>query len=117
MSSSTASAQPAPSRNAVRTARPGGKLVLLGTGAARGADWTGVWFRELAVFGAFGQQVEQVGDRQLSTYEFVLELLSAGKLKYDGVLTHTFPLADYRRAFSAITAKRSSGVIKAAFKF
>jgi threonine dehydrogenase-like Zn-dependent dehydrogenase len=78
---------------------------------------TGVWFRELDVLGAFGQQLEQWAGRQLTTYQLVLELMSSGKMKCDGMLTHTFPLADYRRALSAVTAKKSTGVIKAAFKF
>jgi len=104
-------------QDAVRTVRGGGKVVLLGTGSARGADLTGVWFRELDVLGAFGQQLEQWAGRQLTTYQLVLELMSSGKMKCDGMLTHTFPLADYRRALSAVTAKKSTGVIKAAFKF
>ncbi|MDD4890779.1 MAG: alcohol dehydrogenase catalytic domain-containing protein [Phycisphaerae bacterium] len=104
-------------QDALRTARPGGKVVLLGTGTGRGADWTGLWFRELDVLGAYGRQIETWEGRQIGTYQLVLELISAGKIKCDSLLTHTFALADYRKAFAAVTAKRSSGVIKAAFKF
>jgi threonine 3-dehydrogenase len=104
-------------QDALRTARPGGKVVILGTSTARGADWTGLWFRELTVLGSYGRQVEQWNGRAISTYELVLELIANGKLKFERLLTHTFALADYRKALTAVTAKRSSGVIKAAFKF
>lgn len=104
-------------QDAVRTARAGGKVVLLGTGSARGADWTGVWLRELDVFGSFGRQIENWQGRPVGTYQLVLELISNGKMKCDRLLTHTFALADYRKALATVTAKRSTGVIKAAFKF
>lgn len=104
-------------QDSLRLARPGGRVVLLGTSAARGVDWTAVWFRQLQVLGSYGRQVEQWGERRIGTYELVLELISGGKLKFERLLTHTFPLADYRRALSAVTDKRASGVIKAAFRF
>jgi threonine dehydrogenase-like Zn-dependent dehydrogenase len=104
-------------QDAIRSARPGGRVVLLGTSFAREVDWTAVWFRQLQVLGSYGRQIERWGEREISTYALVLELIAEGKMKFERLLTHTFALADYRKALAAVTGKRASGVIKAAFKF
>ncbi len=104
-------------QDAVRTVRGAGKVVLLGTSAGRGADWTAVWFREIDVLGAYGRQLEQWNGQAVSTYRIVMDLMTAGKLRCDGLLTHTWPIEHYRQALAAVTAKRASGVIKAAFTF
>ena len=104
-------------QDALRSVRPGGRVVLLGTSFAREVDWTAVWSRQIQVLGSYGRQIERWGERDISTYALVLELIADGKMKFERLLTHTFALADYRKALAAVTGKRASGVIKAAFKF
>jgi threonine dehydrogenase-like Zn-dependent dehydrogenase len=100
----------------LKWARARGQVVLVGT-AGGGADLTSVWFRELRVLGAYGRQVEQVGGRRVGTYQLVHELMAAGTLRTAGLLTHTFRLADYRRALAVGLAKSRHGAIKVAFDF
>ena len=97
--------------------RARGQVVLVGTGGGRGVDLTPIWFRELTVHGAYGRQVEHLDGREVGTYKLTHELLVAGKIKTTGWLTHTFPLSDYRTAFSVAMHKAAHQAVKVAFEF
>jgi threonine dehydrogenase-like Zn-dependent dehydrogenase len=97
--------------------RARGQVVLVGTGRGGGVDLTPIWFRELSVVGAYGRQIEQADGRRVSTYQLAHELMTAGKLKTAGILTHTFPLADYRSAFDVAMHKPAHKAVKVAFDF
>jgi threonine dehydrogenase-like Zn-dependent dehydrogenase len=93
-----------------------GTVVLVGTGHGVGVDWTPVWFRELTILGAYGRGVEQWQGRRVGTYALVHELMQSGQWPTSGLLTHRFPLTDYRRAFATAMNKRQ-GVVRVAFDF
>jgi len=97
--------------------RARGQVVLVGTAYTGQVDLTPVWFRELTVVGTYGRQVEHFGRKRASTYELTHELVAAGKLKLDGMLTHTFPLGEYRRAFATGMNKPANRAVKVAFDF
>ena len=94
-----------------------GQMVMVGTGHGGGVDLTPIWFTELTVLGAYGRQVEQYQGRQIGTYQLVHELLAAGKLRCDGLLTHTFSLDEYRHAFDVSLNKGRHQAVKVAFDF
>lgn len=95
--------------------RPRGQVVIIGTGSGGRLDLTPLWFTELTVMGAYGRQIEQFDRRSISTYRLVHELMVSGRMKLDGLLTHTFELADYRRAFDVGLHKGRHQAIKVAF--
>ena len=91
-----------------------GKLVLVGTAGQLGPlDAASIWFRELTVVGAncYSASVWRDGSRR--TYERAIELL-AGGYPAAGLLTHVFPLADYRQAFQTAMDKRRFASLKVA---
>ena len=119
---------------ALQWTRARGRVVLVGTGGPGRIDLTCVWFRELTVVGAFGRQIEHYeprdvegglqsryggigASREASTYQLVHELMAAGKLPVDGLLTHTFALRDYAAALDAAMHKSRHGAVKVAFDF
>lgn len=102
---------------AMKLARARGQVVMVGTSGGGRTDLTPIWFRELNVVGAYGRQIENWQGRRIGTYQLVHELMLAGKLPTQGLLTHTFPLADFRHAFVAATGKKRSACIRAAFTF
>ncbi len=102
---------------ACRIARSRGCVILVGTSGAGRIDPTPIWFRELTIIGGSGRQLENWQGRRVHTYNIVHELLIAGKLPGEELLTHTFSLSDYQDAFAAATSKGRSGCIKAAFTF
>ena len=91
-----------------------GKLVLVGTAGQLGPlDVASIWFRELTVVGAncYSASVWRDGSRR--TYERAIELLANG-YPAAGLLTHVFPLADYRQAFQTALDKRRFASMKVA---
>lgn len=97
--------------------RARGQMVMVGTGSGRGVDLTPVWFRELNVLGTYGRQIERFAGREIGTYQLVHELMAAGKLDVRAMLTHTLPLAQWRRAFEIGLAKGRHKAVKVAFDF
>ncbi len=101
----------------IKWTRARGQMVMVGTGNGGGADLTAVWFRELTILGAYGRQVERIGERSIGTYQLVHELMAAGKLSVGAMLTHKFPLADYRQAFTVAMNKDAHKAVKVALDF
>jgi threonine dehydrogenase-like Zn-dependent dehydrogenase len=97
--------------------RSKGQVVLLATAGEPPREMTPLWFQELDLLGCFGRASERVDGRQVGTYNLVLELMAAGRLDLQQMLTHTFPLAEYKQAFAAAMNKSRHGAIKVAFDF
>ena len=89
----------------------------MGTGHGGRIDLTPLWFRELSLVGAYGRQREHWDGRRVDTYALVHELILAGRLKTDGLLTHAFPLGEYRKAFTVAMNKSVHRAVKVAFDF
>jgi threonine dehydrogenase-like Zn-dependent dehydrogenase len=102
---------------ALKWTRARGQLVMVGTGHGRGADLTPVWFQELTVKGAYGRQIENFQGRRIGTYQLVHELMAAGNLPVRPLLTHTFRVEQYRKAFEASIQKERYEAVKVAIDF
>ena len=96
--------------HSLRLARGGGTVVLLGINFSPAAlDYSPVWARELRVTGVNCHGTERDGR---SSFDVAAEVL-AGLPELPGVLiTHRFPMRDYRKAVRAFLNKRESGAIK-----
>jgi L-iditol 2-dehydrogenase len=102
--------------DAMKFTRARGTVVEVGTSQIAVVDTTPLWLTELNVLGSNGRQFEEYDGRRMHTYEVVFDLMMKGRLNLKGLLTHTFALDDYRKAFQTISARGRSGVIKAAFR-
>jgi threonine dehydrogenase-like Zn-dependent dehydrogenase len=66
--------------------------------------------------GSHGRGIESwKGDRR-HTYEIVHDLLAAGLFPAAKLLTHTFPLEDYKTALDVLTSKGRHAAVHAAFR-
>jgi len=102
--------------NALRWARAGGTVVLVGVNLHRmNLDVTPVWYQEVDLLGAIGHDVVQWEGETLSTFELAMRWMQAGRIRCDGLLTHRYPLAAYRQAFAAAGDKHGTRSIKVAF--
>ncbi len=97
--------------------RSRGQLVLVGTGHGGRLDITPLWFTELTVLGAYGRQYEEFDGRRIESYKLAHEMMVAGKIKADNMLTHTFPLGRYKRALTVALNKSKYEAVKVAFDF
>ncbi|MGH2628208.1 MAG: hypothetical protein ACRDHY_16335, partial [Anaerolineales bacterium] len=101
--------------DALRWTRARGAVVLVGIDLRFvKADLTPVWHQEVELVGASGYGPESWRGRTIHTFELVMEMLQEGALRGDGLITHRFPLADYRRAIATALDKRT-GSIKVTF--
>ncbi len=77
-----------------------GTYVLVGTaGTLDKVDLSSLWFRELKLTGSSMFSYGFLHGRKVRTYELAVELLARGDYPKEGLLSHLFPLQDYRRAF------------------
>lgn len=99
--------------DALRFARTGGKVVLIGLAAIpRGVDWTPIWMNELEVKGSFACSTEEFRGRRFRTYEVALELMRERRVDLSPLVTHKFPLDRYREAIATAAGKRRAKAIK-----
>jgi threonine dehydrogenase-like Zn-dependent dehydrogenase len=106
--------------NALRWTRAGGAVVLVGVTLSRmKLDLTPVWYREVNLYGtlAHGAEVLPGSGENLSTFELTARWMLEGKLQTRGMLTHRFPLDDYRSAVRTAVDKARSHAVKVAFEF
>ncbi len=83
-----------------------GTLVLVGTaGKVNQVDVSSLWFRELNLTGSATYAYGLFQGQQVRTYQMAVDLLSRGDFPVDGLVTHTFPLAQYQSAFQAALDK------------
>ncbi|MBO0687306.1 MAG: zinc-binding dehydrogenase, partial [Candidatus Dormibacteraeota bacterium] len=89
---------------ALRAVRSGGRVVRVGVGRAARVQSTLAYYKEVDVVGSNGYRT---GD-----LDGALELLAGGTVPYRRWLTHSFPLASWRRGFQAAARPQRSAAVK-----
>ncbi|UCH87029.1 MAG: alcohol dehydrogenase catalytic domain-containing protein, partial [Dehalococcoidia bacterium] len=103
-------------RDALRWARAGGAVVLVGVNLApMQVDLTPVWYSEVELVGMMAHGGEDWEGERVSTFDLVVRLLREGKLNFDGFITHRFPLSEYRKAFLTAMDQAHSHSFKVVF--
>ena len=103
--------------DALRIADNRGTVLLLGAAGRAEYDLTTVWWKELALVGAINHSVDPGphGSPPRHSVARALDVLAAGALPHEVVVTHEFGLAEYRRAVETAIDRRS-GAIKVVFR-
>jgi erythritol/L-threitol dehydrogenase len=92
-----------------------GSYVMVGTAGSLGkVDFSSLWFRELRLTGSSMYAHGHFEGRQINTYQKAVELLARGDYPSAGLVSHIFPLADYRQAFQTAFDKRGRQSVKVA---
>ena len=98
---------------ALRFAAPRARIVLLGCAAQTPRlDLTFLWARELDVKGFVGYGGERWRDGTPHTFEVTQRLLVESGAPVERMVTHVFPLAQYRDALRAAAHRKASGSVK-----
>ena len=98
---------------ALRFATARGRIVLLGCAAQLSKlDLTFLWARELDVKGFVGYGTERWRGRDAHTFEVTQELLVETGAPVERMVTHQFPLGQFRDALRAAANRRRTGSIK-----
>ncbi|MGQ0560336.1 MAG: zinc-dependent alcohol dehydrogenase [Gemmatimonadota bacterium] len=97
-------------------AREGGRIVLVGAAAKVAADWTRLWYRQLSIAGVFAYGVAPYAGSTSDIYDASLDLMKRAGFGELNMVTHVFPVEEYRAALAAALDKNGHGSIKVAFR-
>ncbi len=105
--------------DALRLTRDGGRMVLAGLpGIARGVDWTAMFAQELTVIAARNHNnIELWEGRRWKAFELAIHLMEHGGVDLGWMITHRFPLRDFRAALQGASGRAGSKMIKGVFTF
>ena len=103
--------------DALRLVDTRGTILMLGAAATGEYDLSPLWWKECAMVGAVRHSPDPgIGDTPVRhSIARALEILAAGALPSDAVVTHEFGLADYRDAVHT-ALDREAGAIKVVFR-
>lgn len=103
--------------DALRWARAGGTVVLLGIHLEPvTADLNPVWWQQVDLIGSGYFSTDEWQGRRQSTFAWTIEWLRSGRFRVDGLISHRFPLAEYKRAIATATDKSNAKAIKVMFQ-
>jgi L-iditol 2-dehydrogenase len=113
---------PASVTEALRSVAHRGTVLLLGAAGISEVDLTPVWYKEAALVGSIDHTVDArsapgfAGGPGRHSVDRALDVLSAGLLSDQVVVTHEFELEDFRLAIETAMDRGSSQAIKVVFR-
>jgi threonine dehydrogenase-like Zn-dependent dehydrogenase len=108
--------------DALRAVAHRGTVLLLGAAGVSEVDLTPIWYKEAALVGSIDHAVDAgsapgpAGGPDRHSVDRALDVLAAGLLPYDVVVTHEFTLEEYRPAVETAIDRGSSRAIKVVFR-
>ncbi len=110
---------PRTTNDALRWARAGGTLVMVGIHMAPmpKIDLSLVWYDEVNLIGTYAHSVDELDGQRKHTYEWVFDFYRRGAFPdVESLVTHRFPFEDYRAAIRVATQKGREKAIKVMFE-
>ncbi len=107
---------------ALRAVANRGTVLLLGAAGVSEVDLTPVWYKEAALVGSIDHTVDSGSSPGLAggpgrhSVDRALDILAAGLLPDEVVVTHEFPLEGYREAVGTAIGRSASQAIKVVFR-
>ena len=100
--------------DAVRLARPGGEVALVGMPSARSRlDLTALWYKEVHMTGAYAYGAEYYQGERVQSFELALRI--APEIGLETMVGPRFKLQQYREAIATARASGRNGHIKVVF--
>ena len=107
---------------ALRAVAHRGTVLLLGAAGVSEVDLTPVWYKEAALVGSIDHTVDAgsapglAGGPNRHSVDRALDILAAGLLPTEVIVTHEFPLERYRDAVATAIDREGSHSIKVVFR-
>lgn len=104
--------------DSLRWARAGGKVVIVGAHMAPmpKVDLSLIWYHQVDLVGTYAHGMTMWNGEKKHTYEWVYDCFRAGKFDIDGLVTHRFPIQEFREAIRVASAKGKARAIKVMFE-
>ncbi len=104
--------------SAVAMTRANGRVIVVGVPGTVRLDWSPILIKQLAVKTTYSyDHAEEFNGQKQSTFAIALDLMSQGRVNLEWMVTHTFRLEEYKKAFEMLTRRGNHQTIKAAFAF
>ncbi len=100
----------------LRVTSPRAKIVVSGVEAPRRFEWTPLYMKEIDIVGSNAFGVETFEGRRMHSMQVYFELVARG-LDVTPIITHRFPLSEYKKAFMTLHDKGKTSAVKALFTF
>jgi threonine dehydrogenase-like Zn-dependent dehydrogenase len=105
---------PGTMEDALRLARPGGEVTLVGMpGAKSTLDLTALWYKEIRLAGSYAYSVENYQGEKTSSFQLALSI--APKIELQTLVGPSFQLDSYKEAIAAARAAGRTGNVKVVF--
>ena len=95
----------------LRLLATGGTLVISGVETPKRFEWTPLYFKELHVIGSNAFGIEEVRGVRKHAFEHYFDFVAEG-LDLTPMITHRFPLSEWKRAISTIARVKRTGAVK-----
>lgn len=100
--------------DAVRLARPGGEVTLVGMPGARSClDLSALWYKEASLAGSYAYGVEEHEGERIRSFELAIKL--APQIELETMVGPRFRLRKYREAIATARAAGREGHVKVVF--
>ena len=105
---------PGTMEDALRLARPGGEVTLVGMpGAKSTLDLTALWYKEVRLTGSYAYSVEEYEERETSSFQLALRI--APEIDLQTLVGPSYPLESYKQAIAAARSAGREGHVKVVF--
>lgn len=94
-----------------------GTLSVLGIGPDMKLDLTPLWLKLQTIRGCYGYRLNDTPTGRRQAFEIALEMIARKKVHVDDMLTHTFPIENYREMIDVNLCKSTHGAMKTAVRF
>ena len=102
---------------AMRVLAAGGTLSVLGIGSDVKLDMTPLWLKLQTLKGCYAYGMHGTGRGRRPVFAMALEMIAKKRVRVDDMLTHSFPLEEYRSMIEVNLRKAKHGAIKTAVRF
>lgn len=100
--------------DAVRLAKPGGEVALVGMPGARSTlDLTALWYKEVGLSGTYAYGIEEYEGERTSSFDLALRI--APQIGLETMVGPRFRLEEYREAVAAARSAGRAGHVKVVF--
>lgn len=102
---------------ALRVTVAGGTISVVGIGKDVKLDLTPLWLKIQTIKGSYAYGYNETREGPKQAFQMALEMMACGRIHVDDMLTHKFPLRDYRKMIAVNRDKTAHKAIKTAVSF
>lgn len=104
-------------RAAMRVLAGRGTLSVVGIGDEVRLDLTPLWLKLQTIKGVYAHGVNVIEGRREHVFQTVIRLVAEGRVRLQGMITHTFPLEHYQEMIEVNRRKGAYRAVKTAVSF